>query len=167
MILDFDGKAGPVDASKTPFLGPASEWPLEDRLATHQSWRVTPAFEACAHAMATPRNWVSKVRSRADLLPHGDVGAPERVLSDIAFCAKSLPSSKNGARKRDWMRILRKLKLVGVCHMRLLASGDAERPLQVVPAVDLARYAGVAWRKGCSTASSSASRCRVITLQTW
>jgi len=42
VILDFDGKAGPVDASKTPFLGPASEWPLEDRLATHQSWRVTP-----------------------------------------------------------------------------------------------------------------------------
>ena len=26
--------------------------------------------------------------------------------------------------------------------MRLFASGDAERPLQVVPAVDLARYAG-------------------------
>jgi hypothetical protein len=35
--------------------------------------------------MTTARNWVSKVRSRADLLPHGDVGTPERVQSEVAF----------------------------------------------------------------------------------
>lgn len=33
-----------VDASQTPFLGPAAERPLEDRLATHQSWWVMPDF---------------------------------------------------------------------------------------------------------------------------
>jgi hypothetical protein len=44
-----------------------------------------PAFKACAHAMTTARNWVNKVQSRADLLPHGDVGTPERVQSEVAF----------------------------------------------------------------------------------
>ena len=35
--------------------------------------------------MTTARSWVSKVRSRAELLPHGDVGTPERVQSEVAF----------------------------------------------------------------------------------
>ena len=74
-----------VYASQTPFLGAAAKRPLEDRLATHESRWVMPAFEACAHAMTTARNWVTKVRSRADLLPHGDVGTPERVQSEVAF----------------------------------------------------------------------------------
>ena len=48
---------------------------------------VMPAFEVwfALTQMTTTRNWVSKVRSRADLLPHGDVGAPERVQSEVAF----------------------------------------------------------------------------------
>jgi hypothetical protein len=41
----------------------AAERPLEDRLATHESRWVMPAFEA--HTMTTARNWVSKMRSRA------------------------------------------------------------------------------------------------------
>jgi hypothetical protein len=44
-----------------------------------------PAFEAWAHAMTTTRNWVSAVRSRADVVPYGDVGTPERVQSEVAF----------------------------------------------------------------------------------
>ena len=35
--------------------------------------------------MTTARNWVNKVQSRAGLLPHGDVGTPERVQSEVAF----------------------------------------------------------------------------------
>jgi hypothetical protein len=35
--------------------------------------------------MTTARNCVNKVQSRADLLPHGDVGTPERVQSEVAF----------------------------------------------------------------------------------
>ena len=35
--------------------------------------------------MTTARNRVSKVRSGADLLPHGDVDTPERVQPEVAF----------------------------------------------------------------------------------
>jgi apolipoprotein D and lipocalin family protein len=43
---------------------------------------------------------------------------------------------------RNQVGTLRKLALIGVFQMGLFASGGVERPLQVVPAVDLARYAG-------------------------
>src|ERR1019366_9302101 len=90
-----------VCASQTPFLGPAAERPLEDRLATHEPRWVMPAFEACAQAMTTARNWVSKVRSRADLLPPRDVGTPELVQSEVAFAgcqaARYQPLSSNSA----------------------------------------------------------------------
>ena len=60
-----------------------------------------PAFEACAQAMTTARNWVSKVRSRADLLPPRDVGTPELVQSEVAFAgcqaARYQPLSSNSA----------------------------------------------------------------------
>lgn len=42
-------------------------------------------MKACVHAMTTARNWASTVRSRADFLPHGDVGTPERVQFEVAF----------------------------------------------------------------------------------
>ena len=40
------------------------------------------------------------------------------------------------------MPMLRMLKLIGACAVSLFATEVTKRPLQVVPAVDLARYAG-------------------------
>jgi hypothetical protein len=46
--------------------------------------------------MTPARNWVGKVRSRADLLPHGDVGTPERMQSEVAFAE---PHGRTAARR--------------------------------------------------------------------
>ena len=100
-----------VAASQTPFLGPAAERPLEDRLATHESRWVMPAFEAWAHAMTTARNWVSKVRfSFHRSCRHSECFSASSLSRSCQTCgpsAKERAKSVNGtpeAAVNSWFR---------------------------------------------------------------